>query len=786
MLRWMVGCLLGVWLVVSFPALADTTPATAQPQKLVLGVFAFRDIELIEQRYQPLADYLTQSLEGYRVELQVLPEQRLWEALQRHELDFVLTNPANYIALREQNAMSGALATLVTRKDGVAVRALGGVMFYAPAAHPQSLSLEDLEGLRVAITGRQYLGGYLAPRMELKEKGVRGSRINWVSVGQPHDRAVKAVLSGEADVGFVRTGILEDLVERGELEPDALRAFNLQDMPGFPFQVSTRLYPEWPLIALPQVESVVARKVASALLALDADHPASHAAGITGFDVPSDYGVVERAMRHLQMPPFDQRPPVTLADIWETWRLPLLAILAVIGLILVLLFLLVVLNRRLNLSRRHLEQIAHYDLLTGLPNRHLLNERLQEATARVLYQKKVLAICYMDLDNFKQFNDRFGHVLGDELLLLLAERLRKQLHEKETLARVSGDEFVLLMMAPQASDLEQRLNALMQELRQPLVLSKTTAQVSASLGVTYFPLDKADPDTLLRHADEAMYRAKALGKSRIYYFDTDLNREQQVRQERLQRLRKAMNQGELLLYYQPKVDMRTYQVIGAEALIRWQHPEKGLLPPGAFLPDLLDSELEIPLGLWVLETALQQVHAWHQQGHSLAVSVNISANHLLDASFSQDLDQLLAKYPKWMPGHLEIEVLETAALGSLDTGRQVLERCHRLGVQISLDDFGTGYSSLAYFRNLPVDILKIDQSFVRDMLQDNEDRSIVESVVRLAGAFNRQVIAEGVETSEHAAELLKLGCFLAQGYGIARPMPAASLPEWLAEWQEAH
>jgi diguanylate cyclase (GGDEF)-like protein len=275
-------------------------------------------------------------------------------------------------------------------------------------------------------------------------------------------------------------------------------------------------------------------------LNLDAEHPAARSAGIAGFNVPADYMVIEKAMRRLQMAPFDQHPKVTLADIWNTWRLQLLVFLAATALVLLLLFLLVVLNRRLNISRLHLEKIAHYDLLTGLPNRHLLNERLQEARGRAQYQEKVLAVCYMDLDNFKQLNDRFGHVLGDELLLLLAERLHKQIHEKETLARVSGDEFVLLLTDARASDLEVRLNALMKEVRQPLVLSKTTAQISASLGVTLFPFDKADPDTLLRHADEAMYRAKALGKNRIDYFDADLNYEQQVRQGRLGRLREAL------------------------------------------------------------------------------------------------------------------------------------------------------------------------------------------------------------------------------------------------------
>lgn len=273
-----------------------------------------------------------------------------------------------------------------------------------------------------------------------------------------------------------------------------------------------------------------------------------------------------------------------------------------------------------------------------------------------------------------------------------------------------------------------------------------------------------------------------MGKNRLLYFDASQKQEQQERQQRLQRLEEALLKQELCLYYQPKVDLRTQAVIGVEALIRWQHPEQGLLAPGAFLPDVEGSELEVPLGLWVLEQALTQLQHWHELGLPLAVSVNISANHLLSPGFVKDLKELLQRFSRLPAASLEIEVLETAALSSLDEGQRLLEECHQLGVQISLDDFGTGYSSLSYFRKLPVDILKIDQSFVRDMLDDQEDRSIVESVVRLAAAFNRQVIAEGVETPQHAEALLELGCFLVQGYGIAKPMPAAVLPQWLEEW----
>lgn len=246
----------------------------------------------------------------------------------------------------------------------------------------------------------------------------------------------------------------------------------------------------------------------------------------------------------------------------------------------------------------------------------------------------------------------------------------------------------------------------------------------------------------------------------------------------------ALRTGELLFYYQPKVNLLTGELIGAEALIRWQHPLQGLLPPAAFLASFEGSMMEIELGEWVIATALRQINDWQEQGLFVRVSVNISASHLVSEQFVDYLNQALQRFPNVAAQQLELEVLETAAMDDMNRAIQVMTACKVLGVKFALDDFGTGYSSLAYFRRLPVDLLKIDQVFVRDMLEDRDDFAIVESVVRLAQAFNRPVIAEGVETMEHFGQLIKLGCILGQGYGIARPMPAADLQGWLADWQQ--
>ncbi|MBL8492066.1 MAG: EAL domain-containing protein, partial [Rhodocyclaceae bacterium] len=296
------------------------------------------------------------------------------------------------------------------------------------------------------------------------------------------------------------------------------------------------------------------------------------------------------------------------------------------------------------------------------------------------------------------------------------------------------------------------------------------------------PEDDPDADTLLRHADQAMYRAKEQGKNCYHLYDPEQDRQVKAHRHRLQRLSAALAGGEFVLHYQPKVDLVDRRVFGAEGLVRWRHPEEGLLLPVAFLQDVNGTDLEVALGEWVIDTALAQVAAWQQEGLDLTVSVNISANHLLRADFADRLRQGLDRHRDVAPDRLELEILETAALNDLERATRTLANCRQLGVRFALDDFGTGYASLAYFRKLPVDVLKIDQSFVRNMLDDPTDLDIVESVVRLAEAFNRPVIAEGVETAEHGALLVLIGCRLAQGWGIARAMPAESMGGWIQSW----
>ena len=429
---------------------------------------------------------------------------------------------------------------------------------------------------------------------------------------------------------------------------------------------------------------------------------------------------------------------------------------------------------------RELEYGAHYDALTGLPNRVLKSDRLRQAIAQSQRRGTKVAVLYLDLDGFKEVNDHYGHAIGDQLLIALSLRMKQALRDEDTLSRLGGDEFVAIISDMNDTSVAlPMIGRLLEAVNQPIYLEDLMLQVSASIGVTFYPQEEnVDADQLIRQADQAMYEAKQTGKNRYHIFDSAHDRTIRTRHEYLERIRQALRDDEFVLYYQPKVNMRTSKLIGAEALIRWNHPEKGLIPPLDFLPSIENHPLAVEIGEWVMEKAIVQIQQWRKQGLDLPVSVNIGAKQLLQGDFIARLRVILERHQEFDPSSLEIEVLETSALEDVNRAAQIIEECKSMGIPFALDDFGTGYSSLTYLKRLPVATLKIDQSFVRNMLSDPDDLAILEGIIGLANAFHREVIAEGVESIEHGEQLLLLGCDLAQGYGIARPMPAEKLFEW--------
>jgi len=1257
-------------------------------ETLTWGVFAYRPKEILQQRYQPLADYLSEHLQNTRIELRVLDMDEIDEQMAHKQLDFLFTTPGHYTLLRLQNRLTGALATLISQESGHATSSLGGVII-ARNDNVGINTLADLKGRKIAIPGTKFLGGYQTQAFELLKNGIYVQKDALIEEVGTHDNVVANILAGRAEVGFIRTGLIEELTAEGKLDPALLRVINPLQFPAFPYITSTRLYPEWAFVALPHVDSRQIRKVAAALLALDEDHPVVRAASIGGFAPPADYLPVETITRELHLPPFDQEPEITWQAIWQQYRA--LILIAATSLIVITLLLLTVARRNRALTRAYavqrlerertqnyldtiqslmvaldtqgritminrfacqllgyaeaeligqswfatclpqpegmqqiypifrrimngeedetcfleneillrngnrrvivwrnayitndvgkitgslcsgqditerkqaeatlraseermrtildnvdgyiflkdtegrylfanravrelwhaeidevvgygdekffeaastevicandrlvleqgesihadeilivqgtgeiktyqttklplrdqqghiyalcgisiditarktteaellrsrdelayaqkvakvgswtinletqalewsaetyrmfgipadqpvdfalftsfihpddreqvleawnnalagapyeiehriliddqvrwvqeraefvrdnqglmisalgtvlditerkrsdeklqlaasvfsharegifitspngiiidvnrafteitgftrndalgqnprilksghqsveyyqamwqalldeghwygeiwnrrkdgelyvalltilavrdqkdciqhyvamfsditvqkanqqqLELIAHYDPLTGQANRVLLADRLRYAMAQAKRRKQQIAVAYIDLDGFKAVNDTYGHDIGDQLLIRVSERMKHALREGDTIARLGGDEFVAVLVDLSANHagipLIQRL---IDTTAESVLINDIELSVSASVGISFYPQhDEIDPDQLMRQADQAMYQAKLAGKNRYHLFDSEIDRNERGRHEQLERIRQALEQQEFVLYYQPKVNLRSGEVIGAEALIRWQHPDRGLLSPIQFLPEIHNHSLCLQVGDWVLDTALAQLDTWREQGLDLSVSVNVSAHQLQQPNFVAQLKAQLNAYPDLPTGGLELEVLENSALEDFSRISQVIADCAEMGVSFALDDFGTGYSSLSYLKNLPAAVLKIDQSFVRDMLDDPEDLAILEGILGLVSAFRRQAVAEGVESFAHGKQLLQLGCDLAQGYYIARPMPADAIPAWIAGWQ---
>ncbi len=435
-------------------------------------------------------------------------------------------------------------------------------------------------------------------------------------------------------------------------------------------------------------------------------------------------------------------------------------------------------------QQNQLEHAAYHDRLTGLPNRGLLADRLHQAISQQQRREQMLAVVYIDLDGFKEINDQFGHDVGDQLLVTIAHRFREVLREGDTIARLGGDEFVAVLI-----DLKDKtaalpmLNRIQREITQPISVDDKVLTVSASMGVTFCPQeDKVEADQLIRQADQAMYQAKMAGKNGYHLFDTEHENSLIGQRDIIQSVQKALQGEEFELYYQPKVDMHSGEILGAEALIRWNHPQRGLLSPAEFLPVVEDHPLAVELGNWVISDALAQVNQWLQDGCCIPVSINISAQQMLTPDFVASLKAMLDVYPDLDHSLIELEILETSALQDITRVSQVMRQCEDMGISFALDDFGTGYSSLNYLKHLPAKTMKIDRSFVRDMLEDADDLAILDGVIGMSSAFRRHIIAEGVEDEKQGQILLQLGCTRAQGYAIARPMPAKELPGWIQDW----
>jgi len=453
-----------------------------------------------------------------------------------------------------------------------------------------------------------------------------------------------------------------------------------------------------------------------------------------------------------------------------------------------------VLVRVRDASERHeaqerLKQLANFDSLTGLPNRVLFRDRLGQAMARAKRNGQPMALMFLDLDRFKFVNDELGHEAGDLLLQHVAQTLSSCLREGDsvvqggaqlhTLSRLGGDEFTLIVEnVGSAEDAAHVARRMLEALGEPFVVGEEELVVTASIGISIYPTDDVDLDTLIRHTDMAMYRSKSLGRATYSFFSEDLTAAVTARVSLEGNLRRAIERDEFMLHFQPKADLRSGNITGVEALLRWQRPGHGLVPPDRFVSVLEDTGLILPVGAWVIRAACQQLAAWDRLGlPPLRLAVNLSARqfrHLYLASMIEDSLRENAIDPQ----RLEIELTETLLMEDTDATRSMLESFRRLGVRLAIDDFGTGHSSLSYIRRFAIDTLKIDRSFVQSLPDNSEDTAICSAVIALGRNMKMCVVAEGVETQEQARVLRELGCDEVQGYWISRPMPGPDFASW--------
>jgi diguanylate cyclase (GGDEF)-like protein len=424
--------------------------------------------------------------------------------------------------------------------------------------------------------------------------------------------------------------------------------------------------------------------------------------------------------------------------------------------------------------------IAFHDDLTALPNRLMLHQRLDQALSRHRRTGSKLAILFMDLDRFKVINDSLGHEVGDLLLRQVADRLKEQAREGDTVARVGGDEFVVLIEnGENLRDISACASRLVEGLGAPYLLGKNECRVTLSLGISVFPSDGDDSEALLKAADVAMYRAKETGRNNYLYYLPSMNVHTLERLTLESDLNHAMERGEFLLHYQPKVDIATGMITGTEALLRWMHPVHGLVPPADFISLAEETGLIVPIGEWVLATACAQTKAWQDQGLiDLGVAVNLSARQFADAGLLPKLTRII--YSSGLdPSSLELEITESVVMSRAECAITVLEQLKSIGVRIAIDDFGTGYSSLGYLKRFPIDTIKVDRSFIMDIPADAGDMKIARAIIAMAHALRLKVVAEGVENAEQLSFLRVHRCDSAQGYFFFRPLPADKVADVL-------
>ncbi len=896
-----------VTVVLMLLSICSSSFATHIKSEVVIGVLAYQPKAQTIEAWQPLADKLNKSLPEYNFVLKALSYKELDVAAQADTLDFVFTNPEHYIALSRKYSINRIATVVRAGQNGEILKTFGGTIVVR-ADNTSINKLEDIAGNRIAAVGKQSLGGFLAQAGEmLNAKMEIPKDDSFYFTDTPHDNVVYAVLEGKADVGFIRSGVLEGMVASGKIKAADLKIINKINEPSYPYALSTTLYPEWPFCASPHVNATLSKQVVSVLFAIPDGSDLGKKAGYYSWGSAMRYDALELLMQRLRVYPFDAEKSMTVRDLLDKFGVAIIFFLVFGFTVTTLLAIRFYrLKRELN---EHVEQLdrevnarvsieqklrlaasvfehssegivitdannvivevndafenltgysrkevigskpnilksgkhksefyakmyesikqtgswqgelwnknkkgelyaellsisvikdregsiinyvaifnditqnkeqhdkmaylVNYDPLTGLANRRFLLERLSHAVRVAKRSRNIVAIIFIDLDNFKYINDTLGHNAGDELLLQIVARLNDITRESDTLARMGGDEFVLLV---ENINSEEALAALAQKVVDAIspsyIIEKTTVFTSASVGVSMFPDDGEDIEVLMKKADMAMYQSKEHGKDQFCFFSDHLENELKNRLSMLSEIRQAITNKELFLCYQPQVDSRDGKVIGVEALVRWRHPEKGVLFPLEFLAFAEDDNLIMHLSEIVLSKAMTTLKDFASRGMDIGyMSINIADRQFKDRQFVQKIKQAL-EFFGIEPSKIKLELPEATVTGNINESILKLTALRDIGVKIAIDGFGTGYASIGHIKNFPVDQLKIDKSFVHNTGTGHIDENIIAAIIAMSQALGIEIMAVGVETKAQYDFLMAKGCYLVQGNYFYEP-----------------
>ncbi len=915
----------------------------AENKEIHIGVLAFRPIEITMQQWQPTADYLNSKLPDYHFTITPLNYPDLDLAVNRRQFDFVLTNPEHYITIREDHGIN-AIATLMPSVKGHPLSKFGGVIFIR-SDRADIKELNDLKGKIISVPTNQSLGGYSMQIWTLLKKGINKNQFKQFRfTGMPHDKVVLEVIEGKADVGFVRTGVIEGMVRDGKIRMDQIKVLDQQPPEKFPLLLSTDLYPEWPLAAELDVPQTLTKQVAIALLNIQPDDRAAQIGQYYGFSSTGDYSSIESLMKRISENP-ERAHEFELRDIVRKYSIQLqiasfIAILAILAIAIHLFRInktvirivkdreqlaekLEEVNSELEAANQNLERIveertsqlkdseqqAHHammelqlqklaldehaivsitdvtgtmtyvndkfcqisqysreellgqdhiilnsgyhpkgfframyrdishgkvwhnevcnrakdgslywvemtvvpfkdnkgkiyqyisirtditprkkteieiqnlavnDPLTGLSNRRMFMDRLKHLLSCNIRNDKHGAIFFIDLDNFKTINDTKGHSSGDHLLMEVGRRLKSCLRDQDTVARFGGDEFVILVESLSSNHLDAIANAdrlsqkLLQELVRPYLINDQELFCSSSLGVAMFCDNSISIEDLIKHADAAMYQAKKAGRNTIRFYDPKSQALLESRSQMESELRNALKNEEFQLFYQLQINDQSIP-IGAEVLLRWENKALGKVSPSEFIPLAEETGLIVSIGEWVLRTACSRLKLWESNPLTcnLELAVNVSVRQFMEVEFVEKTKTIIEQH-NINPARLKIEITESMISEDIESIIVIIKKLKSLGIKFSMDDFGTGYSSLSNIKRIPLDQIKIDQSFVRDLSTSSQDRSIVRTIIAMAQSLNFEIIAEGVETNEQRNLLIEKGCHNFQGYLFGKPVP---------------